>query len=44
MSPTADFFSQLFLLLIGIGFSAFYVPYITRTGRNGEGNWRSRQT
>ena len=30
MSPTADFFSQLFLLLIGIGFSAFYVPYITR--------------
>jgi hypothetical protein len=31
MSPTADFFSQLLLLLIGIGFSAFYVPYITRT-------------
>ena len=31
MSPTADFLSQLSLLLIGIGFSAFYVPYITRT-------------
>jgi hypothetical protein len=31
MSPTAEFFSQLLLLLIGIGFSAFYVPYITRT-------------